>query len=93
MNVSKVTLQQMELLFEAIKFQVSDLETSRNFLSEIKIDKANDSRYLSWMIVLDIIPSDSVLWPQTFYHILKSYRGKMKYYGQEIRQLLAEKSY
>ena len=45
------------------------------------------------MIVLDIIPSDSVLWPQTFYHILKSYRGKMKYYGQEIRQLLAEKSY
>ena len=83
-----VTLERMQRAFKNVSFKVKNKETAVRFMKSKNLGKCASNRFLSWLVYFDAIPSDPSLWPETFYHIIRNYRSKLKYFYKNTKEQL-----
>lgn len=76
-------LERVERACRDFRPVVKDIQTAKEFVSQVDLRKCNPTRYLAWMLLLDGLPCDSELWPKTFYYLVRSYRAKLDFYPME----------
>jgi hypothetical protein len=75
-----IPLERVERAFRSARFSVTNVPMATEFLQSRDFSKCNVDRFVAWLIILNGIPPDPELWPQTLYYIIRSYRGKLSYY-------------
>ena len=67
---------------ESLKGVILTKEDARNFLKDVNLNKSNETRFIAWMIYLDLLPLNELE------NIVKKYDKIGRKYDEILRKIL-----